>query len=172
MSVKAEIPVQAPLEQDYEAGNELYAGSLEDYPDPEAAIGEELDSIADKYDLPDYFDEVEVMNLESLPGANEGAVAATAHLPSLYSLEPIYDIWDTPEYDELVVGEDGEVYGLNIWDYDTVFLADEQKYLDAEPEEREMIDFHEHQHAIQYNGVQRYSIYLKWVIRLNLISIR
>lgn len=136
---------QSPVDkEDYDT--ELYAGSLEDYPNPEGTIEEELDTVSEKYEIPDYFDDVWIGDL------GEDAVAAGAHVPSTYSFEEIDGAYDSLEYDEMVVGEDGELYGMDVYSWETHFIADENDYLTKSPEERELVNFHELSHASQYNG--------------------
>lgn len=108
-------------------------------------LEEEVAETAEKYDLPNYFDEVEVADLD-------GAVAAAGHKPSKYIADPVEDLDDLFEYDNFTIDNNGHLYGVDVLEWDTYFLADEENYFSKSPEEREMVNFHEHQHAIQYNS--------------------
>lgn len=108
-------------------------------------LEEEVAETAEKYDIPNYFDGVEVADLD-------GAVAAAGHRPSAYLADPVESLTDLLEHDSFTMDKSGQLYGVDVLEWDTYFLADRENYFSKSPEEKEMVNFHEHQHAIQYNS--------------------
>lgn len=116
-------------------------------------IENDLDAIYDEENIPNYFNEVRIDNLE------DGAIAAT-------TLEPDYDIDEITDFDpyeddwkdldfenyEVLIKNDEDIYGLTLEDFNTVFIADAQNYAQLDDRSRYLANLHEMMHGSQFNG--------------------
>jgi hypothetical protein len=120
----------------------------------EDQIESDLDEIAEETGMPNYFDEVYIDDLEG------GAVAATTLKPEydmdeITDFDPYKDDWsdlDFKDYEIMIENGDGDLYGLTLEEFNTVFIADAENYTQIDDKSRYLADLHEMMHGSQFNG--------------------